>query len=287
LQVLITAPVEPNKGKIMGQQIFIKTLTRRKTRANDPLPSQPGAGGQYSGGALVAPTGTSQTISTNFGGNTLTSYAGQSVAGATNQIALVDLNDGPTRRIFSNKSTTVVVLPDVVTNFQIPGAVTTGSANTGLVYRVPRNMTIWGVVAQIGTKPSGGAGSLTVDLVSAASPTAAGTSIFVDSARVPSIGSATDYSVLGDNLTTFTGLPGGSAIVNAGNVGNTLVGTSNVGQGINGNSNVFAGSVVTYGVLTPNNTFQANAGSFLRVQIGQTGTLTNLGTALSVQIFGY
>jgi len=258
----------------MGQQVFIKSLTRRKTRANDPLPSQGGKG--------TSGSNSQQTV--NYGG-TVTSYAGQSIGGANNNIALVDITDGPTRRIFSNKSTTVVVLPDVVTNFQIPGAVAVAGTASGMVYRVPRNMTIWGVAAQFGFAPTG-SGTTVIDLVSCSSPTAAGTSVFVDASRKPGATAGVDYTTLGDNLTTYTGLPGGAAIQNAGNVGNSLVGTAQVGQGISGNSNAFAGSAVGLGVCTPSNAFQAPAGSFLRVEIpAVTGTIA--GSALSVQIFGY
>jgi hypothetical protein len=262
-----------------GQQVFIKTLTRRKTRVNDPLASQPGAGGNISFGGYTAPTGTSGASN---------SVAGQSIAGLTNNIALVDLTDGPTRRIFSNKSTTVVVLPDVVTNFQVPNAVTNSGAAgsgtaTGLVWRVPRNLTVWGVAAQFGSSPAG-AGTTIVDVVSAVSPTAVGTSIFVDASRKPSATASMDYTTLGG--ANYVGNPGGQAIVNAAiTAGTAPFGTANNGLGTAGNANVFLGSAVGLGICTPNNTFLAPAGTYLRVEIP--GTAVTPGSNLSVQIFGY
>jgi len=261
----------------MAQQVWIKTLTRRHTRVNDPLPSQAGLGA-----AGVTGQGTAQ-----YYGNYV-SRAGQSVAGVNNQIALVDLEDGPTSRIFANKSTTTVVLPDIVADFQISGLAVVGSANSGLVWRVPRAMNIWGVAVQAGSAPIGG--TVLFDVVSVANPTATlGTSIFVDAGRIPQLGSSTptqDYSLLGNNVTTYYGLPGGSAVMNASPVQNVNPFQGGVGKGNTGAAVGF-GSALGLGTVTPNNTFNVASG-YLRVNVGTAdGSTTNMGGNYTIQIFGF
>jgi len=146
----------------MGQEVFVRGLTRRKTRvdANDSM-------------------GTAA--------------------------ARIDLADGPTRRIFSNKSTTAVVLPDVHAVLQKPGTLATQSTTSGMVFRAPRAMKVWGVAAQAGTAP-GGTALLTLDVHKAASATAAGTTIFTDQARRPAFAAAAGNTVLGG--TANMGYPG-------------------------------------------------------------------------------
>lgn len=153
----------------MSQEIFVRGVTRRKTRVD----------------------------------------ANESMGTAA---ATVDLEDGPTRRIFSNKSSTVVVLPDVVATLQKAGTVAAATTDTGLVFRAPRDMKVWGVAAQVGTEPAGTA-LLTLDVHKAATPTAAGTTIFTDQARRPSFVAAESATVLGGSANM--GYPGTAAAVTA------------------------------------------------------------------------
>ena len=226
------------------QELFVRGLTRRKTRVQDPVANQAGAGGNYLGGTLSPPTGTS--------GGTVSSFGGTA--------AKIDLADGPTRRIFSNKSATVVVLPDYPIILQKAGGLSAAGTASGLYFRVPRNMTVWGVTASVGTIPTGGTG-VAVDVISAVSPTAAGTSIFLDATRKPIIAATTDASPMPAFVQT-----GGSA-GNPGSAGAN--GTVALGLGSAGNASYYATS-----------------GSFLRVEIlGVGGTVA--GSDLVVQIYGF
>lgn len=270
----------------MAIQIWVKTLTRRKTRVNDPLPTQPGLGGNFASGVYSPPTGVSGQGSANYGGYTA-SLAGQSVGGLTNNIALINLDDGPTRRIFSNKSTTVVPLPDVVADFQISGQAAAAGTASGLVWRAPRNCMIYGVVVQAGSV-SAGAGSVTFDVQSVSTPTAAGTSIFVDSTRLPALSSTQDYSPYLNASYPYMGQPGGTAIMASASITTTApFGVSQVGQGASGNSNVFLGSAVGLGTCTPNNMFAIPAGTYLRIQVGAAGTVSAYGSNYTIQLFGF
>lgn len=189
----------------MGQEVFVRGLTRRTTRA------------------------------------------GSAVYGKTN-VAKVDLEDGPTRRSFQNKSTTIVVLPDYVVTMQRAGSLPLAGTASGMVFRAPRAMKVWGVAAQVGTIPAG-AGTTLLDVkyvAGTAAPTAAGTSIFTDSTRRPSFQPGTVH---------LTATPlGGST--NAGYPGTGTV-----------------------------KTFDLAAGDYLRVEIA--GTAATPGSDLTVQIFGY
>lgn len=173
----------------MAQEVFVRGLTRRKTRASN----------NASMGTVAA---------------------------------RVDLDNGPTRRVFSNKSTTAVVLPDVVAVLQKAGALATGTTTTGMVFRAPRGMKVWGVAAQVGTAPA--TQSIILDVKKAATPTAAGTTIFTDQNRRPTIAASGDSSTLGG--TANAGYPGTATGVTADlNAGDYLrVEIAQVGTGTTG-----------------------------------------------------
>lgn len=194
----------------MGQEIWIRGLIRPKRRMGGTASSNPTAG----------------TVA-----------------------AKIDLEDGPSRRLFANKAQSFVVLPDITVSMNKAGSAVAAGTASGMVYRAPRAMKVYGVVGQLGVIPSG-SGTTILDVkkvAGTAAPTAAGVSIFTDATRRPMFMSGTvhtTYTPYGG--TTFAGQPG-------------------------------TGSTYTVDLA---------AGDYLRVEVAGTAA-TSPGQELSVQIFGY
>lgn len=107
---------------------------------------------------------------------------------------LVDLDDGDTRRRLQNQRARWVVLPDINTSLQKAGTVATVTTASGMVFRAPRDMTVWGVAATVGTAPTDADFIVDVHKVDAGGEaTDAGTTIFTTQANRPTI-AATETS---------------------------------------------------------------------------------------------
>jgi hypothetical protein len=110
---------------------------------------------------------------------------------------LVDLNDGKVRQTLSGTRNRWVVLPDKSINLTRAGNVAIVSTASGLTYVAPKDLTIYRVIASVGTAPATDPIIIDVHRVAAGgAATAAGTTIFTTQSRRPTIAAATTVSAV-------------------------------------------------------------------------------------------